>query len=182
MYFNRTKRSADQPRGIAEKAFAIAIQIMMLAVLLAGCSQTASLKDAFGYQTPFQIGDVKYTIDSIAPAESDYADYGLHNGVMTLNITCEAMKDGAEPNLENRLTMYDSNGRENSDVLLTEGGGESGIKKMKAGATNTYKIAFAYDYEEPWYELQISDEGSSKTVTSFKFSIDPGTLEVSLLE
>ena len=52
---------------------------------------------------------------------------------------------------------------------------------LKAGETVTYTVSFWYDYSEPWYELQY-EYSSKEDPASFKFSIDPDTLEVSVLE
>ena len=157
----------------------VAALLGMLVCSLFACTQessTASSEFEFGYKTPFQIDEMEYTITSIEPVESDYPDYGIHNGIMNLTITCKALEDGAEPNLENRLTMYDSTGHENDQVL----GGDNleiGVGSLKAGAEATYEISYGYDYEEPWYELQVS-KASDEDPASFKFSIDPQTLSV----
>ena len=123
---------------------------------------------------------MQYTISDIRPAESDYPKYNLHNGLMYVTVECEALEDGAEPFLAYNLTMYDSEGHGSDEVLGNENG-ESSVDKLKAGATDSYTIAYGYDYEEPWYELQF-EYSSDEEPTSFRFSIDPDTLEVSVLE
>ena len=156
----------------------IAALLGALSLTLFACSQESSSEFEFGYKTPFQIDDMEYTITSIKPVEDDYPNFGIHNGIMRLEITCKALEDGAKPNLEYKLTMYDSSGHENDQVL---GGGnyETGVGALKAGAEASFEICYGYDYEEPWYELQVSKTNGGDPAASYKFSIDPQTLSVS---
>lgn len=152
------------------------------AILLAlvGCSSAPSIADSFGYQSAFTSGDMQYTITDIKPAESDYPKYEIHNGIMNVTVECEALEDGVEPGLTDHLVMYDSEGHGDEEVLGNEDG-EYQVEKLKAGETDTYTVSFGYDYAEPWYELQY-EYSSKEDPASFKFSIDPDTLEVSVLE
>ncbi len=162
-------------------ALPIVAILVALAALLTGCSSAPSLADTFKYQSPFTIGDVEYTIESIEPAESDYPDTGTHNGVMYLTVSCKLLENGAEPELMDRLTMYDSAGLEN-DAVIGNNDGEHTVGAMKGDVEATYRIGYGYDYDQPSYELQVSETYGGEAVASFKFSIDPETLEVTILE
>ena len=153
--------------------------LVALAAFLAGCSSAPSLADTFKYQSPFTIGNMEYTISHIAPGVSHRPATGITDGVMCVTIKCKALADDESPSIESRLTMYDSTGHENGDVFLGKRM-EIEVGKLKEGAVDSFFIGYHYNYEEPWYELQL-DPPSGDTA-SFKFSIDPETLEVTILE
>ena len=155
------------------------LTIVLVLTVLVGCSSNSSTKDTFGYQSTFTYGDMQSTITDIKPVDADYSTYGIHNGVMSVTVECTSLKDGTEPDLERHLTMYDSEGREDP-VVYGDHNTENDVNKLKADATESYTLSYGYDYEEPWYELQLdAQKGDSG---SFKFSIDPDTLETSVLE
>lgn len=89
---------------------------------------------------------MEYTIESIEPAESDYPDTGTHNGVMYLTVSCKLLENGAEPELMDRLTMYDSAGLEN-DAVIGNNDGEHTVGAMKGDVEATYRIGYGYDYD-----------------------------------
>lgn len=120
---------------------------------------------------------MEYTIQSIVPT-SDYKRYGIHNGLMDVTVACKSLKDGTEPDLESGLTMYDSSGQENSYVVGSDKP-ESSVGKLKEGAEASYILVYGYDYDEPWYELALKRGNES---ASFKFSIDPDSLEASVVD
>lgn len=151
------------------------------AMALAGCngqSRDGNLSESFKLGSAFRYEDMEYTIQSIVPTESIYKKYGIHNGLMDVAVACKSLKDGAEPDLERDLTMYDSDGQENSYVVSFDKP-ESSVGKLKKGAEASYTLVYGYDYDEPWYELTLKHADES---ASFKFSIDPDTLETSVVD
>ena len=100
---------------------------------------------------------------------------------MYLTVSCKLLENGAEPELMDRLTMYDSAGLEN-DAVIGNNDGEHTVGAMKGDVEATYRIGYGYDYDQPSYELQVSETYGGEAVAPFKFSIDPETLEVTILE